>query len=154
MFLLQVWRSSFHCRVLRLPWRMTISRRLGKVGLSPCLFTQNELRDDTKQDHVDFINAYHWQALPIVSSARVPHTGTRAHTDADVWTPCCCLTPPMNGQWEMEHPFITKRLPEFNASFWTKRLQKICSRVTGGTVDKASDITSVSTLVQTPAQSL
>lgn len=82
MFLLQVWRSSFHRGVLRLPWRTTISRRLRKIGLSPCLFTENELRDDTKQDHVDCIHAYCWQALPIVSSTCMPHTGTHARTNA------------------------------------------------------------------------
>lgn len=75
-------RSSFHHRVLR---RVTISRQIEKTGLYPSLFTESELKCDTKQDHGDSSHAYSWQGLPIVYSTCLRHSSTHAHTDMGVW---------------------------------------------------------------------
>lgn len=117
------WRSSFHHRVLR---RVAISRQIGKTGLSPCLLTENELWDDTRQAHGDCIRACCWQAPPIVHSTCVPHAGTRAHTDTDVWCHAAgWVHPGAQGDrrsiCSLENPFLAL-MPAFEAKSTEKSL--------------------------------
>lgn len=58
---------------------MTISRKIEKIGLSPGWLTENELRDDTRQD-LEILSACCWQGPPIVYSACVPHAAAHALT--------------------------------------------------------------------------